>query len=78
MLRIRCMCYPVAMEEEIEKLEMKVSYLESQCDELNSVVIDQEKSIAILEKRMEIMERRIADLIEVTGEARPNRRPPHY
>ena len=78
MLRIRCMCYPVAMEEEIEKLEMKVSYLESQCDELNSVVIDQEKSIAILEKRMEIMERRIADLIEVTGETRPNRRPPHY
>lgn len=78
MLRICCMCYPVAMEEEIEKLEMKVSYLESQCDELNSVVIDQEKSIAILEKRMEIMERRIADLIEVTGEARPNRRPPHY
>ena len=66
------------MEEEIETLEIKVSYLESQCDELNNVIIDQEKTIAILEKLIESLEKKVADLIEVSGEARPNRRPPHY
>ena len=66
------------MSEELERLEIKVSYLESQSDELNKVVIEQSKSIVILEKRIEALEKKVEDLIEVSGEARPNRRPPHY
>ena len=66
------------MNEEIEKLEIKVSYLESQCDELDKVVIEANKSIALMEKRIELLGKKVADLIEVSGEARPNRRPPHY
>lgn len=66
------------MNEELERLEIKVSYLESQSDELNKVVIEQSKTIVILEKRIEALEKKVEDLIEVSGEARPNRRPPHY
>ncbi len=66
------------MSEETEKLEIKISYLESQCDELNNALIDAAKTIAVFEKRIEALERKVEDLIEVSGEARPNRKPPHY
>ena len=66
------------MNEDLERLEIKISYLESQNAELNDVVIDQGKSIASLEKRIEMLEKKVEDLIEESGEARPNRRPPHY
>ena len=66
------------MLHSLERLEIKISYLESQNAELNDVVIDQGKSIAILEKRIEMLEKKVEDLIEESGEARPNRRPPHY
>lgn len=66
------------MNEDLERLEIKISYLESQNAELNDVVIDQGKSIAILEKRIEMLEKKVEDLIEESGEVRPNRRPPHY
>ena len=64
--------------EELERLEVKVSYLENLAEELNNVVIEQDKTIMMLEKKIEILEKKVEDLIEVTGEARPNRRPPHY
>ena len=66
------------MNDDIERLEIKISYLESQNAELNDVIIDQGKSIVLLEKRIEFLEKKVGDLIEESGEARPNRRPPHY
>ena len=66
------------MHDEIEKLEVKVSYLESLNAELNEVVIAQQKEMNLLGKRIELLERKVEDLIEESGEARPNRRPPHY
>ena len=66
------------MSEETEKLEIKISCLESQCDELNSALIEAAKTISVFEKRIEALERKVEDLIEVSGEARPNRKPPHY
>lgn len=66
------------MNEDLERLEIKISYLESQNAELNDVIIDQGKSIVLLEKRIEFLEKKVEDLIEESGEARPNRRPPHY
>ena len=65
------------MNDDIERLEIKISYLESQNAELNDVIIDQGKSIVLLEKRIEFLEKKVEDLIEESGEARPNRRPPH-
>ena len=66
------------MNDEIERMEIKISYLESQYDELNNAVIKRERTISILEKRIEALERKVVDLIEVSGPARPSRRPPHY
>ena len=64
--------------EELERLEIKASYLEDTVAKLNEVVIDQERTIGSLIMRIESLERKVEDLIEVSSEARPNRRPPHY
>ncbi len=66
------------MEEELEKLEIKVSYLEDAFMKLNEVIIQQEKTLNASALRIEQLEKKVADLIEITGEARPNRKPPHY
>lgn len=66
------------MNEDIEKLEIKISYLESIAAELNDVVIEQSKEINHLKIQIEKLEKKVEDLIEETSEARPNRRPPHY
>ena len=64
--------------EELERLEIKASYLEDTVAKLNEVVIDQERKIGSLLMRIESLEKKVEDLIEVSSEARPNRRPPHY
>ncbi len=66
------------MNEEIERLEIKLSYLESVNAELNEVVISQGREINHLKLQLEKLEKKVEDLIEESGEARPNRRPPHY
>lgn len=66
------------MNEDIERLEIKISYLESIAAELNEVVIDQSREINHLKVQVEKLEKKVEDLIEETSEARPNRRPPHY
>ncbi|MDY5931393.1 MAG: SlyX family protein [Candidatus Ornithospirochaeta sp.] len=67
------------MNEEIERLEIKISYLESQNAELNEVVIEQGRSIDSLLARIDKLEKKVMELIEEAGDGeRPNRRPPHY
>ena len=70
--------YSNDMEEDIERLEIKISYLESTNEELNEVVIAQSREINHLKVQLEKLEKKVEDLIEETSEARPNRRPPHY
>lgn len=65
-------------EDDIERLEIKISYLESQNAELNDVIIEQGKDITYLKIKLEHLERKVQELIEESGEARPNRKPPHY
>lgn len=66
------------MNEDIERLEIRNAYLEAQVAELNEVVIEQQKSIDNLTMQLQAIAKKVADLIEESGEARPNRRPPHY
>lgn len=67
------------MNEEIEKLEIKVSYLEAGIAELNDVVIQQQKTIDSLSYSLEKMQEKLQSLIEEVGTPnRPSRRPPHY
>jgi len=66
------------MSEDIERVEIKVSYLEAQVAELNEVIIDQQKSIDALTLQLRSMARKVEDLMEESGSNRPSRRPPHY
>ncbi|MFA6689699.1 MAG: SlyX family protein [Sphaerochaetaceae bacterium] len=60
-------------------IEMKLSFLEATVDELNAIVVEQRKEQALLEQRLEILTKKVEDLIEEAGDGpRPNRRPPHY
>ena len=65
-------------EDELERLEIRLSYLEKQNAELNEVVIDQGKTITHLLVQMEEMKKKVKDLMNVTADERANRRPPHY
>ena len=65
-------------EDELERLEIRLSYLEKQNAELNEVVIDQGKTITHLLVQMEEMKKKVKDLMDVTAGERANRRPPHY
>ena len=67
------------MNEELERVEIKVSYLEAQVAELNEVIIEQQKSIDSLTLKLLQAEKKIEDLIEERGSpTRPNRKAPHY
>lgn len=66
------------MNEELEKIEIKCAYLEEQVAVLNEVVIEQQKSIDSLLIQLQKMKRKVDELAEDAGEARENRRPPHY
>lgn len=64
--------------EELDRLEIKISYLEEQNTTLNEVVIEQGKEIRLLEAKLDVLEKKVRDLIEESSQERPNRRPPHY
>ena len=62
-------------EDRITALERKIAYLENYINELNEVIIDQEKSI----KRVALEADEIRKQIAVSKEALPeNEKPPHY
>ena len=65
-------------EDELYKLEIRLSYLEKQNAELNEVVIEQGKTITHLMVQMEEMKKKVKDLMDISAEERANRRPPHY
>ncbi|HIS13671.1 MAG TPA: SlyX family protein [Candidatus Ornithospirochaeta stercorigallinarum] len=66
------------MQEELDALEIKVSYLELKCDELNDVIISQDRAISKMKAQIEALEKKVIDLEEEAGQDRPNRKPPHY
>ena len=69
----------MTMNEEIEKLEIKISYLEAGIAELNDIVIQQQKTIDSLSYSLEKMQEKLQSLIKEVGTPnRPNKRPPHY
>lgn len=62
-------------EERLIDLESKIAYLENYVNELNAVVIEQEKSMARLASETENMKKQIAAGKEALPE---NEKPPHY
>ena len=67
-----------SIQEELDNLEIKVSYLELKFDELNQVIIEQDRAISKMKAQIEALEKKVVDLEEESGQDRPNRRPPHY
>lgn len=65
-------------EDELDRLEIRISYLEKQNEELNEVVIEQSKTITHLMVQMEEIKKKVKDLMDVTADERANRKPPHY
>ena len=66
------------MENEIEKLEVKISYLEKQKEDLSEMIYSLEEDLKREKKRVDFLERKIGDLIEELSPDRPSRKPPHY
>ena len=65
--------------DNIEALEIKIAYLEKQNAELSELLIEADKDIAGLKKKLDALEKKVEDIIEEGGVDRPpNRRPPHY
>ncbi len=67
------------MDKDVERVEIKISYLENEVKDLNEVVIAQAKEINTLSIQLLKLEQKVADLIEEAGDGeRPSRKPPHY
>lgn len=62
-------------EDRITALERKVAYLENYINELNEVIIDQEKSIKKVALEADEIRKQIAESKEALPE---NEKPPHY
>ncbi|WP_394827618.1 SlyX family protein [Pendulispora albinea] len=62
------------MESRLTELEIRYSHLERLVDELNRVVFEQGKTIDLL--RLELL--RLRSLLEESGEAIKDEKPPHY
>ena len=65
-------------EDELDRLEIRISYLEKQNEELNEVVIEQSKTITHLMVQMEEIKKKVKDLMDIPADERANRKPPHY
>ena len=71
-----CVCMETAMEleERLVSLEMKISYLENDLQELNGIVMEQAKLIAKLSADAEEFRR-----LSASGEfVMTHEKPPHY
>ncbi len=62
-------------EERIITLETKIAYLENYINELNEVIIEQEKSIKKIAVETDEIRKQIAEKKEALPE---NEKPPHY
>ncbi len=64
------------MEDRVRELEIKVTYQERLLEELNQVVIEQDKELDRLRRSVELLTDRVKAAAQ-RGEV-PNEPPPHY
>jgi uncharacterized coiled-coil protein SlyX len=70
-------CYPAVMQERIIKLETLAAMQDETIGKLNEELFRQQQDIARLQRHIEVIEQKIAEL----GDPDPvagNERPPHY
>lgn len=66
------------MSDDIERLEIKISYLEKENADLNDTLIDLEKKMTKVLSEVDELKKKVIALLEDDGAERENRRPPHY
>lgn len=67
-----------AMAERLDKLEIKLSYMEDFVQQLQDVVTSHTQTIEVLRKENKILSGKIRDMSDQLQGEIPNRKPPHY
>lgn len=67
-----------AMTERLDKLEIKLSYMEDFVQQLQDVVTSHTQTIEVLRKENKILSDKIRDMSDQLQGEIPNRKPPHY
>lgn len=67
----------IAMQERIIKLETLAAMQDETIEKLNGELFRQQQDVARLQRRIDALEEKIADL-DPSGEIAGNERPPHY
>lgn len=67
-----------AMTERLDKLEIKLSYMEDFIQQLQDVVTTHTQTIEVLRKENKILSDKIRDMSDQLQGEIPNRKPPHY
>lgn len=66
------------IENRIDKIEMKLSFLEDFLMKIQDVTVEQSKQIEILKKENRILSEKMHDICDNLEGDIPNRKPPHY
>lgn len=67
-----------AMTGRLDKLEIKLSYMEDFVQQLQDVVTSHTQTIEVLRKENKILSGKIRDMSDQLQGEIPNRKPPHY
>ncbi len=66
------------MEQRMEDLEVRITYLESTVDELNQVVIKQQDQIDLLRQELKRQKQQLEQGVEFVRPLSEETPPPHY
>jgi SlyX protein len=65
-------------DDHLVKIETKLSYQEDLLDQLNSIIIRQQKEIDSLKRELLLLKEKITTINESTENNNMDERPPHY
>lgn len=65
-------------DDHLVKIETKLSYQEDLFDQLNSIIIRQQKEIDSLKRELLLLKEKITTINESTENNNMDERPPHY
>ena len=65
-------------EDRITAIEMKLAYMEDFVNQIQSVAVEQAKTIDKLQKEIKLMSDKIREMSNEAEGDIPNRKPPHY
>ncbi|NLW82666.1 MAG: SlyX family protein [Desulfovibrionales bacterium] len=66
------------MNQRMEKLEIRYSYLQKTVDDLSTVVIEQQKEIQELRRLVILLGSKLREVSALQSESDPDEKPPHY